>query len=137
MASHSQMSRTAANANAVQTMASVLLTATDAGWTDWELDFLEHMREHTGPEPISMRQREVLFELNDKARSYRDYRGIPVSRLLAECWMARLDLDEDDEVFVSTLHAANPTALKRRALFRLVHIASKLTILDDSTRTIG
>ena len=136
MASHSQMSRTAANADAVQTMASVLLTATDAGWTDWELDFLEHMREHTGPEPISMRQREVLFELSDKARFYRDYRGIPVSRLLGECWMARLDLDEDDEEFVSALYAAKPTALKRRALFRLVRIAAKLAVIDDSTRII-
>lgn len=130
MASHTQMARTAANADAVQRMAAFLLTMSDAGWTDWELDFLEHMREHEGLEPISMRQREVLFELNDKARNYRDYQGIPVRRLLNQCWCARLDLDEDEEDFIAGLHATNPSSLKRRALYRLVHLAHKLGIID-------
>jgi len=131
MASHTQMARTAASADAVQNMATILLTIADVGWTDWELDFLEHMREHVGPEPISMRQREVLFELNDKARSYRDYRGIPVRRLVNQCWCARLDLDEDEDDFIAGLHAANPTSLKRRALYRLVHLARKLGLIDE------
>jgi hypothetical protein len=130
MASYTQMSRTAADPAAVQGMASFLLTVADADWSDWEVDFLEHMREHEGPEPISMRQREVLFELNDKARNYRDYRGLSVRHLIRECWLARADLDEDGEAFINKLNGARPTGLKRAALYRLVRCARQLGVVD-------
>ncbi len=133
MASHTQMSRTAADPAAVQSMATFLLTVSDADWSDWEVDFLEHMREHEGPAPISMRQREVLFELNDKARNYKDYRGLPVHHLISQCWLARADLDEDNEAFISRLQDARPTGLKRPALYRLVRCARQLDVIDPDT----
>lgn len=132
MASYTQMSRTAADPAAVRGMATFLLTVADADWTDWELDFLEHMREYDGPEPLTMRQREVLFELNDKARSYRDYRGLSVRRLVRECWLARSDLDEDNEMFIAKLNDASPPSLKRASLHRLVRCARQLGVIDSS-----
>lgn len=130
MASHIQMNRTAADPTAVQGMATFLLTVQDADWSDWEIDFLEHMREHDGPDPISMRQREVLFELNDKARAYRDYRGLSIRHLIRQCWLARVELDEDNELFITKLNDARPTGLKRSALARLVRCARQLGIID-------
>ena len=130
MASYTQMSATAANPAAVQGMAAFLLTISDADWSDWEVDFLEHMRGYKGPEPISMRQREVLFELSDKARSYRDYRGLSVRHLIRQCWLARADLDEDNEAFIDKLNDARPNGLKRSALYRLVRCARTLGVID-------
>ncbi len=130
MTSHTQMSRTAADPAAVQSMAAFLLTVSDADWSEWEVDFLEHMREHEGPAPISMRQREVLFELNDKARTYRDFRGFSVRHLITQCWLARADLDEDNEAFISRLNDARPNGLKRAALYRLVRCARQLDVID-------
>ena len=133
MATHTQMSRTAADPAAVQSMAAFLLTVSDADWSDWEVDFLEHMREHEGPAPITMRQREVLFELNDKARNYRDYRGLSVRHLISQCWIARADLNEDNEAFIAKLNDARPTGLKRSALYRLVRCARQLDVIDSGT----
>ena len=130
MASYTQMSRTAADAAAVQNMAIFLLTVSDAGWSDWEIDFLEHMRVHQGPEPISMRQREVLFELNDKARNHWDYRGFSVRHLVRQCWMARADLDEDNEAFIAKLNDARATGIKRSVLYRLVRCARTLGVIE-------
>ncbi len=64
------MSKTASSAEAVRNMANSLLSLKDAEWTDWELDFLDHMGRFAGPEAISQRQREVLFELDAKGRNF-------------------------------------------------------------------
>lgn len=130
MATHTQMARTAANPDAVAAMAAFLLRVTDAEWTDWELDFLEHMGRHAGPDPISMRQREVLFELNDQALSFREYRGLSVRHLLARCWLARADLEEDEEAFIVGLYQAKRDRVRRATLLRLVSCARKLGVID-------
>jgi hypothetical protein len=36
-----------------------------ADWNDWEIDFLQHMARHKGPDPITTRQGEKLLELRD------------------------------------------------------------------------
>ncbi|MEQ1697134.1 MAG: hypothetical protein ABL901_14965 [Hyphomicrobiaceae bacterium] len=131
MASYTQMSRTAADPAAVKGMAAFLLTVAGADWSDWEVDFLEHMREHEGPAPLTMRQREVLFELNDKARSYTDYRGLSVRRLIDQCWLARTDLDDDNESFIAQLNDARPASLKQSSLYRLVRCARQLGIIES------
>jgi hypothetical protein len=41
-----------------------------ADWNDWEIDFLQHMARHKGPDPITTRQSEKLVELRDDAEYY-------------------------------------------------------------------
>lgn len=132
MASHRQMKALADDLGAVNALASSLLKMPDAGWTDWEVDFLEHMARIDGEAPLSMRQREILSELRDKSRSYTTVggpRGIRVTRLIAQCWEARADLSEEDEAFVARLFTAHTTALQVAPLARLIRCARQI---DDS-----
>ena len=55
MATHTEMSRTAANPALVHQMAAFLLSLQDADWTDWEQDFLEDMRRYSRAEPLRSR----------------------------------------------------------------------------------
>jgi len=130
MASHIEMKRLAEDATSVRTTAAFLLTADDCEWTDWELDFLEHMARWEGPEALSMRQREVLSDLRERSELLRDWRGIAVARLVTLCWQARLDLDEPDEDFVVALNDRRPTSLRRGQLHRLVAIAARLGLIE-------
>ena len=130
MASHRDMKRLAEDGHAVRSLAAFLLTADDCEWTDWELDFLDSMVTRETAEPLSMRQREVLVELRDRAELSPDWRGIPVRRLIDQAHQARLDLDEDDEAFIITLTERRPLSLRRGQLARLVRIAARLGIIE-------
>lgn len=130
MASHREMQRLAADTDAVRSMASYLLKIADADWTAWEVDFLENMSERTSVEPITIRQREILCNLHENAKSFAKIDGFSVATLLRECWLARMDLSEDDEEFVERLKAKNEVSLKRRPLFRLLHCAREIGLID-------
>jgi hypothetical protein len=130
MASHIEMQRLAADPAAVQGLARHLLALPDARWTDWELDFLDHMATRREAEPLTIRQSEVLVELRDNAKSYTSVGGIAVRSLLHGCWIGRADLDEDDEAFVVALHDAGAVSLKRRALLRLMRCARQLGLVE-------
>lgn len=130
MASHIEMKRVAEDAAAVRRMAAMLLALADAEWTDWEFDFLEHMSRFEGPDALSSRQREVLFDLRDRSELARDWRGISVARLIADCHAARFDLDEDDEAFIAGLAERRTPALRRGALRRLVQCAVRLGTIE-------
>lgn len=129
MASHKEMKRLADDAAAVRNLATALLNHPDADWTDWEIDFLENMARFEGPEPISTRQREVLFELRDSSRHYSSVDGLSVANLVRDCWIARLDLSEDDELFISDLKSKSVVTLKRRQLLRLLHCSRELQLI--------
>lgn len=131
MASHIEMSRIASDPVAVRAMARGLLIVSTAGWTDWELDFLEHLAEWQGREPLSERQREKLFELRDNSTSFTNYRGISIASLVRDCWIGRLDLDEEDAAFIEELHARKTVSLKRRQLGKLLACARRLTLVDE------
>ena len=133
MATHTEMSRTAANPALVHQMAAFLLSLQDADWTDWELDFLEDMRRYGRAEPLSQRQREVLFDLRDKAQTFPAYQGFSVAHLIAQCWVARADLDEADDSFIVHLRETNPRALRRGALYRLARCARQLGVIETVT----
>jgi hypothetical protein len=45
---------------AVRSLAKRLLNLPHADWNDWEIDFLQHMGRHKGPDPITTRQGEKL-----------------------------------------------------------------------------
>ena len=114
-------------------MAKFLLSLTDAEWTDWELDFLDHMSRFEGPEAISQRQREVLFELDAKGRSYSVYQGFSVRHLVAQCYVSRFDLDDENAEFLVRLHETNSQKLKRTALTRLVSCARALGVIERAS----
>ncbi len=130
MASHIEMKRLAEDADAVRTLARFLHHMDDCDWSDWELDFLDSMASRDTPEPLSMRQREVLVELRDRAELARDWRGIPIRRLIEQTHLARLDLDEDDEAFVIGLADRWPTSLRKGQLARLVRLAARVGVIE-------
>jgi hypothetical protein len=130
MASHIEMQRIAADPVAVRSLADYLLLLHDAGWTEWETDFLHNMSKHKGPEPISMRQREVLLQLRDDAKLYSKFDSFSIAVLIKNCWQARYDLSEGNEEFIARLREAGATALKRRALMRLLSCSRDLGLID-------
>ena len=60
---------------AVRSLAKRLLELPHADWNDWEIDFLQHMARHKGPDPITTRQGEKLIELRDDAKYYSSVHG--------------------------------------------------------------
>jgi hypothetical protein len=132
MASYLEMQKLALNPSAVPMLAGYLRQLDTVQWTEWELDFLESMAKRTGLEPISTRQREVLVELRDDAVSHTKTRdGLSVCTLILQCWQARLDLDDDDDIaFIDELYGSGTTALKRRPLGRLLSCARQLNWVD-------
>ena len=129
MASHIEMKKLADSPAAVNALAASLLNMADVDWTEWEIDFLEGKTRFCGPDPLTTRQREMLFELRDNARSYTTFEGFSVASLLRECWLNRLDLSEDDEDFIVRLYAQGTTTLKRRPLFKLLRCARELDLI--------
>lgn len=131
---HREMKMLAENAESVRSLALYLLRLGNSdpqvSWTDWELDFLEHMARHEGPEPLTLRQAEVLTELRDAAKTYTSLDGIDVVGLINDCWLARFDLDEEGEAFVTGLKASGARGLKRRAALRLLACARELGLVE-------
>ena len=132
---HRQMKALAENADAVRALAGSLLTLpardSQVTWTDWELDFLEHMSRHQGVEPLSMRQVEVLVELEEAARSFTKISGMAVTSLINECGLARFDIeDEDDQEFITRLKASGAIAVKKRQARKLIAIAKQLGVVE-------
>ncbi len=130
MASQRDMKALAENAERVRSLARALLAQEDHVWTDWEIDFLESMANHQGPEPLSQRQREVLSDLDDVSKYVSTVDGLSVTTLIRECFEARLDLDEEDEDFVESLARSGKTSLRRRPLRRLIACSRRLGLID-------
>ncbi len=131
---HREMKALADSADRVRALAGLLLKlpATDGQitWSDWELEFLEKMAQHQGPDPLSLRQAEKLVELNDDAKSYSNLDGLSVPALIDQCWIARLDLEEDDEAFIDRLKSSGARTLKRRQGLKLLACARQLGIVE-------
>jgi len=130
MSTYVEMQKLATNPGAISSLASYLMLLKDAGWTDWEINFLDNMSGWAGPDPISTRQREKLIELRDDAKNYSTFDGFSVGKLVRECWLARLDLDEDDEQFIMRIYERGASSLKRRPLLRLLRCSRKLQLIE-------
>ncbi len=128
MASYADIHRLMQNPAAASMMATFLLNLTDAEWSEWEVGFLEAMAGRT--EALTTRQGEKLIELRDDAKTYKTFDGFSVSRLVQSCWIARIDLAEDDEAFIDALKRQATTTLKRRPLMRLLRLARELGLLS-------
>ena len=129
MSSYFEMQKLAQNPAAVVTLASFLLKLPDVGWTEWEADFLESMAARDTAQAITTRQREKLIQLRDDAKNFSKFDGLSVANLVRDCWIARLDLSEDDEAFIDNLKTKATTSLKKRPLMRLLKCARELGLV--------
>jgi hypothetical protein len=117
---------------AVRSLAKRLLELPHADWNDWEIDFLQHMARRKGPDPITTRQSEKLVELRDDAEYYCSVHGFSVQALLKNCWVARDDLDsEDDRKFIEQLKETSISCVKRRQLRKLLACARELGEIEQ------
>jgi hypothetical protein len=115
---------------AVRSLAKRLLDLPHADWNEWEIDFLQHMARHKGPDPITTRQGEKLVELRDDAEYYSSVHGFSVQSLIKNCWVARDDLSrEEDKRFIEDLKAI--TCVKRRQLRKLLACARELGEIEE------
>jgi hypothetical protein len=115
---------------AVRSLAKRLLELPHADWSDWEIDFLQHMARHKGPDPITTRQGEKLIELRDDAKYYSSVHGFSVQSLIKNCWVGRDDLSrEEDKKFIEALKAT--TCVKRRQLRKLLACARELGEIEQ------
>jgi hypothetical protein len=132
MQDYKEIDRIRKNLVAVRSLAKRLLDLPRADWNDWEIDFLQHMARHKGPDPITTRQCEKLLELRDDAEYYSLVRGFSVQSLIKKCWLARDDLDsEDDRKFIEHLKETSCSCIKRRQLRKLLACARQLGEIEQ------
>ena len=104
MQDYKEIDRVRKNPAAVSSLAKRPLAIPNHDWNDWELDFLEHMARHRGPDPITTRQGEKLIELRDDSEYHSSVKGLSVASLITNCWLARNDLNsEQDSRFIEDL----------------------------------
>jgi hypothetical protein len=116
---------------AIKSLAKRLLRIPDHDWNDWELDFLDHMVRHRGPEPITTRQGEKLIELRDHSEYHSSVQGFSVASLITDCWLARDDLkNEEDRKFIDNLKISGASALRRRHLGKLLACARQVGAVE-------
>jgi len=100
-------------------------------WNVWEVAFLENMS--TQQEPLTTRQSEKLLEIRDAAQYFSAYDGFNIDTLIGTCWMARLDLnDEDDIAFIERLKESGAKSIRRRQVKRLFRCCRELLILEQA-----
>ena len=132
MQDYKEIDRIRKNLVALRSLAKRLLDLPRADWNGWELDFLQHMARHKGPDPITTRQCEKLLELRDDAEYYSSVRGFSVQSLIKNCWLSRDDLDsEDDRKFIEHLKETGCSCVKRRRLRKLLACARQLGEIEQ------
>ncbi len=95
-------------------------------------NFLQHMARRKGPDPVTTRQGEKLLEIRNDAEYYSSVRGFSVQSLIKNCWLARHDLDsEDDRKFIERLKEPSYSCVKRRQLRKLLACARELGEIEQ------
>ncbi len=126
-----EISRIAKDPGAVRLLAKSLLRMSEMEWNVWEVAFLENMS--TQQEPLTTRQSEKLLEIRDAAQYFSAYDGFNIDTLIGTCWMARLDLnDEDDIAFIERLKESGAKSIRRRQVKRLFRCCRELSILEQA-----
>jgi hypothetical protein len=94
--------------------------------------FSAPMARHKRPDAITTRQCEKLLELRDDAEWYSSVHGFTVQSLIKKCWLARDDLDsENDRKFVEHLKETSGSCVKRRQLRKLLACARQLGEIEQ------
>lgn len=128
------------NPQDVRAEATALRALKFAGWTDWELDFLEDRQRQT--QPLSTRQAEILLGLADSARLLSQIGGFSIRLLIANTWAERHVFDPfDDADDLSFLERAvetardvapgAPVSLRYRHCRRLVKLARRAGVIEQ------
>jgi hypothetical protein len=112
----------------VRALGMKLLVLHNSGLTEWETEFLTHMAEWDGPDPLSTRQAEILLELRDNLTKHATVDRLNVASLISGCWLGRLDLNEEDQAFVEKIRGS--VELNRRDLRRLLRCARSLGLVE-------
>jgi len=131
MQDYKEIDRIRKNLVALRSLAKRLLDLPRADWNGWELDFLQHMARHKGPDPITTRQCEKLLELRDDAEYYSSVRGFSVQSLIKNCWLARDGLESDDRKFIEHLKETSCSCVKRRQVRKLLACARQVGEIEQ------
>ncbi|MEJ0078644.1 MAG: hypothetical protein WDO17_25015 [Alphaproteobacteria bacterium] len=100
-----------------------LLRKRHADWSEWEEIFLLDNAQRPPDFLYSEAQWAILLRLIEYSKTYKSYNGYSIQELLAIAYPFRVDLDEDAQEFLETLHRWKATELKRRQIRRLAAIA--------------
>lgn len=126
------MSRLAQDPAAVRAEAHRIRLVLGSLATSAENDFLARLEKFNGPEPISMRQREFLYSLQQRISRRPTMHGFRASALIEKLWSLRDDLSEDAEEFIRDLRKLGdgvaPSINQWRYIFSLCH---RVHILED------
>jgi hypothetical protein len=126
-----EISRIAKDPGAVRLLAKSLLRMSEMEWNVWEVAFLENMS--TQQEPLTTRQSEKLLEIRDAAQDFSTYDGFNIKTLIEKCWMARTDLDDEQDVaFIERLKESGAKSIRRRQVKRLFRCCRELLILEQA-----
>jgi len=126
-----EISRIAKDPSAVRILAKTLLRMSEMEWNVWEVAFLKNMT--TQQEPLTTRQSEKLLEIRDAAQYFSTYDGFNIESLIEKSWMARADLDDEQDVaFIERLKASGAKSVRRRQVKRLFRCCRELLILEQA-----
>jgi hypothetical protein len=98
--------------------------------TEWELEFIEKVARRNVELDLSTSQSEKLLQVRDAQEKIESTRGFNVAAVLKQCWEARLDLDEDDEAWITRIYARSPSTVRQGESGGLLRIAGLLRIIE-------
>jgi hypothetical protein len=108
-----------------RTIAQTLLPITGGDWSDWELDFLDHMSSYQ--DFLTTRQAEKLLELRDNSVRHSKLYGFHLKTLVNKCWIARFDLDSEQDIeFIERLHLNEADTFRKADALRLLRCARSI-----------
>jgi hypothetical protein len=129
MANWKEIDRLSKDPGAVRVLAKSLLRIPDAAWTDWELDFLDHMSFRH--DPLTTLQAEKLIEIRDNAQFLATCDGFNIPTLIEQCRTARFDLNSDEDItFIERLKGR--ASIRKRDVGRLFRCCRELHILETT-----
>jgi hypothetical protein len=109
-------------------LARLLATLDDVAWTDWEIDLLDSLQNID--RELTTRQSEKLVELRDASLRVATIDGFNLRALVHACWLARQELEDDDQAFVERMRASDASMLRWRDGARVMRIARQLAIVE-------
>ncbi|MEM1371287.1 MAG: hypothetical protein AAGG72_03550 [Pseudomonadota bacterium] len=95
-----------------------------------EVEFLKQMTRFEGPNALSTRAGEWLYDLNLRGLSYSAIFGFSIQKLISTTYLARFDLEEDDEDYVVSLQEQRPDKLTKRQARWLIKCAQQVGVLE-------
>ena len=104
---------------------------------EWERNFLNRLISGSEmvpapPKELSTRQAETLFEIRDEYELHSTlYDGLSIPILIARVYEGRIDLDEDNEEWITALWKRDAKKLRRRDIGILRRCAVQLNLIED------